>query len=203
MKKILVPIAPGFEEIETITVVDILRRAGAKVVMAGTVGGILEGSRGIRIEPDELLDSILEEDFELICLPGGQPGTDNLKKDVRIKNLLTKMLIQDKLIAAICAAPIILKKANILKTQSITCHPSVKDEFNANNYLSKRVVVDGKLITSQSPGTAMEFALKLVEILFDSNRLKNVNDGVLARIWRKKNKFETFWELSHPSCEIV
>jgi len=182
MKKVLVPIAPGFEEIETITVVDILRRAGARVVMAGTVGGVLEGSRGIKIEPDELLDSIMEDDFELICLPGGQPGTDNLKKDIRIENLLKRMLKQDKLIAAICAAPIILKKASILENQFITCHPSVQSEFKSENYLFDRVVVDGNLITSQSPGTAMEFALKLVEILFGSNRLKKVNQGILARI---------------------
>ena len=182
MKKVLVPIAPGFEEIETITVVDILRRAGARVIMAGTIEGVLEGSRGIKIEPDKLLDSVMEEEFELICLPGGQPGTDNLKKDPRIKNLLKKMLKQDKLIAAICAAPIILKKANILENQFITSHPSVRSEFNTEYYLSERVVVDGKLITSQSPGTSMEFALKLVEILFDSNRLKKVNNGVLARI---------------------
>ena len=182
MKKVLVPIAPGFEEIETITVVDILRRAGARVTMAATVRGLLEGSRGIKIEPDTLLDYVMDEDFELICLPGGQPGTDNLKKDVRIKILLNKMLKQEKLIAAICAAPIVLKKADILENQLLTCHPSVQSEFNSHNYLSDRVVVDGNLITSQSPGTAMEFALKLVEILFDSNRLKNVNDGVLARI---------------------
>ena len=84
MKKVLVPIAPGFEEIETITVVDILRRAGARVIMAGTVLGVVEGSRGINIKPDELLDSVMEDNFELICLPGGQPGTDNLKKDIRL-----------------------------------------------------------------------------------------------------------------------
>ena len=81
MKKVLVPIAPGFEEIETITIVDILRRAGARVTLAGTQEGMLEGSRGIKIEPDALLDSVIDLDFDLICLPGGQPGTDNLKKD--------------------------------------------------------------------------------------------------------------------------
>ena len=182
MKKVLVPIAPGFEEIETITVVDILRRAGARVIMAGTVEGVLKGSRGIKIEPDALLETVIKDDFELICLPGGQPGTDNLKKDARIENLLKRMLKQDKLIAAICAAPILLKKANILKNQLITCHPSVQSEFKTENYLFERVVVDGNLITSQSPGTAMEFALKLVEILFGSNRLKIINDGILARI---------------------
>lgn len=182
MKKVLVPIAPGFEEIETITVVDVLRRAGARVTMAGTIEGLLEGSRGIKIEPDVLLDSVIEDNFELICLPGGQPGSNNLKKDVRIESLLKKMFKQGKLIAAICAAPVILKKTNILGNQFITCHPSVQSEFKPENYLSDRVVVDGKFITSQSPGTAMEFAMKLVEILFDSNRLKKINDGILAQI---------------------
>ena len=182
MKKVLVPIAPGFEEIEAITVTDILRRAGAKVTIAATAEGIIKGSRGIKIEPDTLLDSVMNVDFDLICLPGGQPGTDNLKNDPRILNLLAKMFEHEKLIAAICAAPIILKKANIIKNHYLTSHPSVQSEFNSKNYLFDRVVVDEKLITSQSPGTAMEFALKLVEILFDSNRLNKVNSGVLAKI---------------------
>jgi len=180
MKKILVAIAPGFEEIETITIVDILRRAGARVTLGATVEGVLKGSRGIKIEPDELLDTVLEKDFDLICLPGGQPGTDNLKNDERIEKILTRMQQEDKYIAAICAAPTVLQKAGILKGKSITCHPSIKSHFGS--YIKDRVVVDGKVITSQSPGTAMEFSFKLVEILFGSERLKKVNDGVLAQI---------------------
>ena len=180
MKRVLVVIAPGFEEIETITVVDILRRAGARVTLGATVKGILKGSRGIKIEPDELLDNVLEKDFDLICLPGGQPGTDNLKNDVRIENILKRMQQDEKFIAAICAAPTVLQKAGILKDKNITCHPSIKSNFDS--YMQDRVVVDGKIITSQSPGTAMEFSLKLVEILFGLERLKKVNDGVLARI---------------------
>ena len=180
MKKVLVVIAPGFEEIETITVVDILRRAGARVTLAGTVSGILKGSRDIKLEPDEILDNISEKEYDLICLPGGQPGTNNLKKDTRIEKILKRMQKQDKYIAAICAAPTVLKKAGILKDKSITCHPSVQSDFDC--YVKDRVVVDEKVITSQSPGTAMEFSLKLVEILFGIDRLKKVNEGVLARI---------------------
>jgi len=180
MKTVLVTIAPGFEEIETITVVDILRRAGARVTLAATVTGALEGSRGIKVMPDELLDDIMEKEFDLICLPGGQPGTDNLKNDPRILKLLQKM--QGKYIAAICAAPIVQQKAGVLNGRSMTCHPSVRSEFKDCQFLDDRVVVDEKMITSQSPGTAMEFALKLVEILFGSDRMKKVNNGVLARI---------------------
>ena len=180
MKTVLVAIAPGFEEIETITVVDILRRAGARVTLAGTVPGILKGSRNIKLEPDDILDNISEKEFDLICLPGGQPGTDNLKKDIRIEKILKRMQNQDKYIAAICAAPTVLKKAGILKDRSMTCHPSVQSDFDS--YVEDRVVIDENVITSQSPGTAMEFSLKLVEILFGDERLKKVNDGVLAQI---------------------
>ena len=180
MKTVLVPIAPGFEEIETITIVDILRRAGARVTLAATAPGLLEGSRGIKVEPDELLDKIGEKEFDLICIPGGQPGTDNLKKDARLEKILKKMQNQDKYIAAICAAPTILKKAGILKDKTMTCHPSVQSNFHC--YVNDRVVVDENVITSQSPGTAMEFSLKLVEILFGVDRLKKLNDGILARI---------------------
>ena len=180
MKTVLVAIAPGFEEIETITVVDILRRAGARVTLAGTVPGILKGSRGIKLEADEILDNIGEKEFDLICLPGGNPGTDNLIKDIRIEKILKRMQNQDKYIAAICAAPTVLKKAGILKDKSMTCHPSIQSSFNS--FVNNRVVVDEKLITSQSPGTAMEFSLKLVEVLFGINRLKKVNKGVLAPI---------------------
>ena len=84
MKTVLVPIAPGFEEIETITVVDILRRAGAQVTLAGTEEGPLKGSRGILVLPDDSLNNIMEKDFDLIVLHGGQPGTDNLRKDARV-----------------------------------------------------------------------------------------------------------------------
>ena len=180
MKTVLVAIAPGFEEIETITVVDILRRAGARVTLAGTVPGILKGSRNIKLEADEILDNIGEKEFDLICLPGGQLGTDNLKKDTRIEKILKRMQKQGKYIAAICAAPTVLKKAGILKDKIMTCHPSVQSDFDS--YIKDRVVIDENVITSQSPGTAMEFSLKLVEILFGADRLKKVNAGVLARI---------------------
>jgi len=180
MKTVLVTLAPGFEEIETITVVDILRRAGARVTLAATVTGVLEGSRGIKVAPDELLEAVMDKEFDLICLPGGQPGTDNLKNDSRIEKLLQKMQNQGKYIAAICAAPLVLQKAGVLKDRPMTCHPSVQTQFDA--FIDDRVVIDGKVITSQSPGTAMEFAMKLVEILFGVDRMKKVNAGVLAQI---------------------
>ncbi|MZH03627.1 MAG: DJ-1/PfpI family protein, partial [Nitrospinae bacterium] len=170
MKTVVVPIAPGFEEIETITVVDILRRAGARVSLAGTEEGPLKGSRGIHVMPDESLDNILDKEFDLIVLPGGQPGTDNLRNDARVSQLLKKMDGLRKSIAAICAAPLILMDAEILGNHTITSHPSVKSDLKDIAYKDNRVVVDGHIITSKSPGTAMEFSLKLVEILFGHER---------------------------------
>ena len=182
MKTVLVLLAPGSEEIETITVVDILRRAGARVTLAGTEEGALEGSRGIKILPDEALDNVLELEYDLLVLPGGQPGTDNLKNDARVSQLLKKMNGLGKYIAAICAAPLILQNAGILKDRRVTSHPSAQTGLDGISYSEDRVVVDGNIITSRSPGTAMEFSLKLVELLFGRERMDVVNKGVLAKL---------------------
>jgi len=182
MKNVLIPIAPGFEEIETITVVDILRRSGARVSTAGIVDGVIEGSRGVKIIADESINNINSEKFDLMILHGGQPGTDNLKKDPRITTLLNEMYSKKKLIGAICAAPIILEENGLLRKRKRTSHPSVKEILSCELYKEERVVVDQNIITSRSPGTAMEFAFKLVEILFGVDRVLLVNKGVLANI---------------------
>jgi 4-methyl-5(b-hydroxyethyl)-thiazole monophosphate biosynthesis len=150
MKTVLVTLVPEFEEIETITVVDILRRAGARVTFASTVRCVLEVSRSIKVAPDEMLEAFMDKEFDMICLPGGQPGTDNLKNYPRIEKLLQKMQNQGKYIAAICAAPTVLQKSGILKGRSMACHPSVQSQFDS--YIDGRVVIDRKVITSQSPG---------------------------------------------------
>ena len=182
MKKVLVTLAPGFEEIETITVVDILRRAGARVVLAATEEGPITGSRGVSVLPDTLIDQVDDTEFDLVVLPGGQPGTDNLKKNKKVKAIIQNMHRSQKQVAAICAAPIVLYSAGILKNTAATSHPSVKDQLSGIDYSEERVVVDGNIITSRSPGTALEFALKLVEILFDRDRRDSVNSGVMARL---------------------
>ena len=182
MKNVLVPLAPGFEEIETITIVDILRRSGSRVSIAGIVEGVIEGSRGVRLLADESIDNIKSEQFDLMILHGGQPVKNNLKKDPRVTALLKKMGCEKKLIGAICAAPIILEKNGLLEKRKRTSHPSVKEPLLGDFYVEDRVVVDHNIITSRSPGTAMEFAFKLVEILFGKDRVILVNNGVLANI---------------------
>jgi 4-methyl-5(b-hydroxyethyl)-thiazole monophosphate biosynthesis len=184
MSKVLVPLAPGFEEIEAITVIDILRRAEIHVVVAGTQAGPIEASRKTKHVPDCTLDEVHPDDFDMIVLPGGQPGATNLRNDPRIRNLIGTLQAGNRRIAAICAAPTVLAACGVLKDRSATCHPSVRAEVAsaAKRMSDERVVVDGSVITSQSAGTAMEFAFKLIEILCGPDKAAEVNRGVLARL---------------------
>ncbi len=184
MTKVLVPLAPGFEEIEAITVIDILRRAGIHVVVAGTQPGPIEASRKTKHIPDCALDDVRLNEFDMMVFPGGQPGATNLRNDRRIREFIQTLHAEDRHIAAICAAPTVLAAYGMLKDRSVTCHPSVRAEVGtaAKRISDERVVVDGTVITSQSAGTAMEFAFKLVEILCGSDKAAEVNQGVLARL---------------------
>ena len=185
MKHALVPLAPGFEEIEAITIIDILRRAGVTVTVAGTQPGPSDASRKTNHLPDCTLDKIHAEDFDLLVLPGGQPGTDNLRRDPRLRQIIQNLNSRQCLLAAICAAPTVLGDAGVLTSRIVTGHPSVHTELatQAGQVSNARVVVDGKIITGQSPGAAMEFAFKLVEILCGPAAVAEVNSGVLARLF--------------------
>ncbi|MBI5588082.1 MAG: DJ-1/PfpI family protein [Deltaproteobacteria bacterium] len=182
MKRVLVPLAPGFEEIEALTVVDILRRAGAEVTLAGTVTGPVEGRSRVRVIPDTFMENIVELDFDMVVLPGGAAGTENLKKDRRVKEILERLHNRGRFITAICAAPAVLSAIGLTGGRTVTCHPSVRHELKDELVTDERVVVDGKIITSLGPGSAMEFAFKLVETLFGREKVKEVNHGVLAKL---------------------
>jgi len=178
----LVPLADGFEEIEAITVIDILRRAGIEVVAAGLKEGEVVASRKTRHLADVSLDQVVHETFDAMILPGGQPGTNHLKSDPRIRECVLRHMRAGKWVAAICAAPIVLQELGILTGKQATSHPSVREQLSGAHYREERVVVDGKLVTSRSAGTAMEFAFKLVELLCGPQKVKEVNQGVLAQI---------------------
>jgi len=184
MKKVLVPLAPGFEEIEAITVIDILRRAGVEVIVAGTQPGPIEASRNTRHLPDCTLDDVRAENFDMIVLPGGQPGTTNLHRDPRIRRIISILQAGNCHLAAICAAPTVLAACGCLKDRAATSHPTVRDEVAAaaGRISNDRVVADGPVITSQAAGTAMEFAFALVTILCGAEKAAEVNRGVLARL---------------------
>jgi protein deglycase len=184
MSKVLVPLAPGFEEIEAITVIDILRRAGVDVVVAGTQAGTIEASRKTKHLADCTLDEVRAEEFDMIVLPGGQPGATNLRNDPRVRKIIEELQARNRRVAAICAAPSVLAAYGVLKDRTATSHPSVRAEVAAAARATsdERVVIDGPVITSQAAGTAMEFAFKLVEILCGPEKVAEVNRGVLARL---------------------
>ncbi|MDF1578702.1 MAG: DJ-1/PfpI family protein [Desulfobulbales bacterium] len=176
--KVLIPMAEGCEELEAVTLINIFRRAGFAVVTAGLgpEKTPIKCARGTMIVPDRVLDRVLNEEYDLVVLPGGQPGTDNLMRDRRIIDLVRNMARQDRYVAAICAAPMVLGKAGILEGKSATSYPGCLDgmKLAGVDYREAPVVVDGKIITSRGPGTAMDFALKLVEIM--------AGDGVRGQV---------------------
>ncbi len=165
MKTVLVLFADGSEELEAITIVNIMRRAGITVTLAGLTDGALKGSRGVTIMPDSTLDEALSKNYDMVVLPGGQPGTNHLKADTRVLNLVQQMAHQHKLVAAICAAPSVLATAGLLDGKQATSFPGALAPFSNIDVQGTAIVEDDNLITSRGPGTAMDFALALVDRL--------------------------------------
>jgi protein deglycase len=179
--KVLIPLAEGFEEIEFVTVVDILRRAEIEVITASLKSGPVQGRSKIKIMPDASLDDITLADFDAIVLPGGFPGFVNLGNDKRIIKAVQEMDEAGKCVAAICSAPSVLIKAGILKGRRATVHPAGKAELTScAQYVDDNVVVDGNMVTSKAAGTAMEFALALVEVLGGVEKVEKIREDVLA-----------------------
>lgn len=183
MASVLIPLAPGFEDLEAVTLSDLLRRAGIEVVIAGLQRGLIQGSRGIRIEPDAYLDDVLARDFDLIALPGGLPGAEHLRDDARVQALLKKMAAAGRYTTAICAAPMALAHAGLLEGKQATAFPGVLEKLalSGTRSLDEAVVVDGAVVTSQGPGTAMDFALTLIELLVGDAKRRQVESGLVRR----------------------
>lgn len=180
MAKVLMPLAQGFEEIEALTVVDILRRAEIEIVIASLLPGPVTGAHNIIIIPDTTLDAVNADVFDMIVLTGGQPGTDNLNADPRIHALLNDFAAKSKLIGAICAAPIVLAAAGLLHGKSVTCYPTYRNKLDGAVYEDKSVITDGNLITSKGPGSAMNFALEIVARLADRHVSDDVSKGLMV-----------------------
>lgn len=167
MPNVLVPLAEGFEELEAISVIDILRRAEVDVVVAGLSDGPVKASRGTNVLPDMSLDDALQQDYDMIVLPGGMPGASNLNDDARVHELLKKMANSGKFTGAICAAPMVLGNAGVLDGKRATSFPGFVDQMDLPtvDYTGVPVERDGKVITSRGAGTALDFALELVDAL--------------------------------------
>lgn len=180
MARILVPLAPGCEELEAITVIDLLRRARFEVVSAGLEEGPVTASRGVRLLPDTTLDEALGQDYDMVVLPGGLPGADHLNRDPRIRAVLARTAERGGYIAAICAAPKVLVHAGMLHGKRATSFPGALEGLAIEDVrLSEDpVVVDGRLVTSRGPGTAMDFALALIDLLGGRDVRDRVEEGL-------------------------
>lgn len=180
MASVLVPLAQGCEELEAVTVIDLLRRAGIEVITAGLDAQPVRASRGVMLVPDMSLDAVLQREFDMIVLPGGLPGADHLRDDPRVIELLKKMAAADRYTAAICAAPRVLAHAGLLDGKRATSFPGALDvdAIPGIDYQEAPVVMDDKVITSRGPGTAMDFALALIETLVGRRKRDEVEDGL-------------------------
>jgi protein deglycase len=180
-KKALIILAEGFEEIEAVTCIDLLKRAGTRIVTAGLNNIQVKGSCNITFLADKILEE-KEKDFDACILPGGMPGSVNLYNSEKVRSLLKSMQEKNKIIAAICAAPaVVLYPLGITKDKSFTCYPGLEEKFEpGTKHTKEKVVADSNLITSQGPGTAFVFALKIIEILEGKQKSQQIKEATLS-----------------------
>ena len=179
MAKIIIPISNGFEEIEAISVIDICRRANIEVKIAAVEELLTVGAHNIKIQADCKIEDINSDDFDMIVLPGGLPNAFTLAENNKVQSLLKEFKEKKKKIAAICAAPYALHKADVLN-ENFTCYPSFEQKIKLNGYHEDdAVVIDNKVITSRGPATAMIFALEIVSILCGEETSTEVKNGLL------------------------
>jgi protein deglycase len=181
--KILVPLAEGFEEIEAVTIVDVLRRAELDVTLAGLDGaGPQRGSRGVLVQPDCAFADLEPGEFDVIVLPGGLGGTVRMLEEPRLLDALRELHARGGLTAAVCAAPMVLAEAGLISGVPVTSHPSVRDRLGDADVRSEpRVVCSGSIVTSQGPGTSLEFALALVAELCGADVAADLAKAMVTR----------------------
>ncbi len=182
-KRVLVPLAEGFEEIEATTIIDVLRRGGVDVTTAGLTDSCVRGAHNICICADTTLDAALEAGtaYDAVVLPGGMPGASNLRDDERVKQALRDVVAAGGTAAAICAAPIALEAAGLLGGRNATAYPSFRDQLtSAAAVTDGPVVSDGPIVTSCGPGTALEFGLALVARFVDDDTAAQLRAGMLV-----------------------
>lgn len=178
---VLIPVADGSEEMEVVIVADILRRAKWHVVIAGLVAGAVTASRGVRLVPDIAWADVRPDAFDMVVIPGGSDGVKALAKDERLLATVRTFMANGKWMAAICAGPLVLQAAGVLKGRRATCHPGVAGELKQTPRRNDRVVADGRLITSQAPGTAFEFALELIRAVEGDRKAEELAKSMVVR----------------------
>ena len=181
-KKALVPIADGTEELEAITIIDVLRRAGISVTVASVGALQVTCSRGVNVVADRLIGDCAGENYDAIILPGGMPGAEHLRDSKALVHLLRRQLDHGGYLGAICASPaVVFEHHGLLSQKKATCYPSFTEKLKKAVPVDERVVVDGPFITSQGPGTALVFSLKIVELLSDRQKADEVAQAMVAQ----------------------
>lgn len=174
-------LAPGFEEVEAVTPADFLRRAGVEVRLVGIGGRLIEGGHGISVQADLEIGELPAE-VEGVIVPGGMPGAANIAASPAAMALIRRLHEQGRLVAAICAAPaVVLEPAGVLKGRRVTGFPGTEGDIMSARFVQNRVVVDGNLVTSRGPGTAAEFALKLIELIAGREKALEVHRRTLQK----------------------
>jgi len=180
MSTICIPLANGFEELEAITLIDILRRAKINVITAGVNVEWVEGAHQIKIQADTAIKNISASKIDMILLPGGMQGTKGLCQDQYVQKLIKEMNTQNKTIGAICAAPLALDAAQVIKG-TFTCYPGLQNQIRSPHYQeSPNVIIDENIMTSKGPATAMEFALEIVRFFMGEQVYNDLKEDLLA-----------------------
>ncbi len=180
-RKALVPIADGTEEIEAVCIIDTLRRAGAEVTVASVDQVQVTASRGVKLVADAGIADCVNQTYNCVALPGGMPGAEHLRDSAELIGILKKHKQAGRLYGAICASPAVaLQPHGLLEKVKATCYPALQNKLDPAYVSQDRVVVDGNCVTSQGPATALEFALKLVELLFGPDKTREVGDAMLV-----------------------
>lgn len=180
MAKVCVPLAEGFEEIEAVSLIDVMRRGGIEVIVAGVEKELITGANGITVKADTDIKEVKADDLDMVVLPGGWGGTHILAEEESVQQLLRDMKEKEKIVGAICAAPFALKQAGVLNDH-YTCYPSVEEQIGTDGYTDKeKVVIDGNVMTSRGPGTAICFGLAIVRKLVGEDVYEQLKGGLLA-----------------------
>lgn len=180
MKDLMVLLAGGFEEIEALTVVDLFRRADLNVKLVSVDGSrTVVGAHEIEVVADKTLDEVNIDDYRALYIPGGQPGATNLMNNKKVVECVNIFKESDKIVAAICAGPQVLDKAEVIKDNKFTCYPGVENRLKVKNPVDAAVYQDENIITSMGPSTAILLAIELLKILASEEKAKEVADDVL------------------------
>ncbi|MCS6997854.1 MAG: DJ-1/PfpI family protein [Aquificaceae bacterium] len=181
MPKVAILLAEGFEEVEAVAPIDVLRRAGVEVLVVGLSSEPVASARNMKIVPDVTLDQLDPEELDMVILPGGAGGVERLKQDPRVERLVKALQEKKRFIGAICAAPTALAKFGLLEGKRATVYPSLVEEIKPALFVDQPVVEDQNLLTSQGPGTALEFSLKLAEKLVGKEKAEEVARRMLVK----------------------